>query len=208
MDAQTIFYILGGTLVLLAILISAVGMRSESFPSTGALRAGVALVALVVIATAAGAVLSAQAEQEDRQAENQLAAAETEEQAAQNEEAGGGGSASGSQEVPEGGGTAPGDSAIDEGPGSQVFVGNGCGSCHTLTAAGDAAVGQIGPNLDEALVDKDTDFIRTSIVDPSDFVEEGYGDDIMPQIYEDRIAPKDLDELVTFLSESTSSGGK
>ena len=37
-----------------------------------------------------------------------------------------------------------------------------------------------GPNLDEALVDEDADFIRTSIVDPGAEVAEGFGDGIMP----------------------------
>lgn len=202
---EVLFYVAGAALVLIALMVSAAGMRSESFPSTGVLRAGVAFVALVVVATGIGAVLGAQAEQEERQAENAEAAAETEELAAENEEAGGGGSASGSQEVPPGGGSGPQDDSGDDGSGGEVFASNGCGSCHTLAALGDQAIGMIGPNLDEALVDKDTKFIETSIVDPSAFVEEGFSD-IMPQDFEEEISPKDLDELVTFLAESTSGG--
>jgi len=204
---EALFYVAGAALVLIAVVVSALGMRSESFPSTGVMRVGVLFVVVVVVATATGAVLSAQAEQEERQAENELAAAEIAEQAAESEEAGGGGSASGSQEVPPGGGSGPQDDSGDDGSGGQVFAANGCGNCHTLAAAGDEALGMVGPNLDEALVDKDTEFIETSIVDPSAFVEEGFADLIMPQDYEEQISPKDLDGLVAFLAQSTSGGG-
>lgn len=207
MDAQTFFYVVGGALVLLALLISAIGIRSESFPSTGMMRLGVLVVALVVAATAAGAVRSAQDEQDNREAENREAAIELEEQTAQNEEAAGGGSASGSQqEDPPSGGTGQGDDSTATGNGAEVFATNGCGSCHTLADAGGEAVGQIGPNLDEALIDRDEDFIRTSIVDPSAFIEEGYSDGIMPQTYEEEISPKDLDSLVSYLAEATGAG--
>jgi mono/diheme cytochrome c family protein len=41
----------------------------------------------------------------------------------------------------------------DAAAGESIFAGNGCGSCHTLAAAG--ASGSIGPNLDEAKPDFD-----------------------------------------------------
>src|SRR4051795_3062363 len=44
--------------------------------------------------------------------------------------------------------------------GKQVFAGNGCGGCHTLSDAG--ATGTVGPDLDKALKVKDEAFIRTS----------------------------------------------
>ena len=67
--------------------------------------------------------------------------------------------------------------------GPRVFVDNGCGSCHSLAELGTDAQGTIGPNLDEALVDKDAKFIQTSIVDPSADVAEGFPDGTMPQDY-------------------------
>lgn len=209
MEAQTTFYIVGGALVLLALVISAIGMRKDNFPSTAIMRLGVALVALVVAATGAFAVLSAQAEQEDRQDEqNREAAVMVEEQTAANAEAAGGGSASGTQEEnPTGGGSVPGNGTGDEGSGGEVFTANGCGSCHTLTALEGVATGQVGPNLDEALVDKDTQFIETSIVDPGAYVEEGFGDDIMPDTYEEELTPQDLKDLVSFLAQATGAGG-
>ena len=39
-------------------------------------------------------------------------------------------------------------------PGGKVFASAGCGSCHTLKAAG--AKGQVGPNLDELKPDEST----------------------------------------------------
>ena len=53
---ETFFYVLGGVLVLLALGISFLGMRSERFPSDAMLRVGILVVALVVAATAYGAV--------------------------------------------------------------------------------------------------------------------------------------------------------
>nr|MBA2523299.1 hypothetical protein [Solirubrobacterales bacterium] len=89
---ETLFYALGGSLVLLALLISLIGIRSDSFPSTGVMRAGIALVALVVAATAYGAVGSAQDEQSKREAEqNSESAVEAEATTATNAEDAGGG---------------------------------------------------------------------------------------------------------------------
>ena len=228
----TLFYVIGIGLVLLALLISLIGMRSESFPSTGVLRAGVALVGLVVLVTAYSAVGSAQDEQSKREAEaNGESAAATEQQTATNaEDAGGGpagvadlpaatgqgddGAAGGGAPPSAGEGSAPASGQApasgtqvasgDAQAGAPVFVDTGCGSCHTLAAGGASAVGQIGPNLDEALVDKDPAFIETSIVDPGAYVEDGFGDGIMPQNYADQLSPTDLANLVAYLSESTS----
>jgi len=217
---ETLFYVAGIALILVALGISAIGMRSDDFPSTGVLRAGVALTAAVVVVTAFGAVTLSEAEQEERETEETAALAE-EELAAENEESG-----AAEPETPEGSGQGPTDAGPEPteengqapndagGPpeviddaGSAVFVENGCGSCHTLTDLGDDALGQIGPNLDEALVDEDAAFIETSIVDPSANVEEGFSDGIMPGDYAAQIAPADLTALVGYLSQATSGGG-
>ena len=58
---------------------------------------------------------------------------------------------------------------------------HGCGSCHTLKAAG--ANGNIGPDLDEALKGKDAEFIKESITDPNAEIASGFQPNIMPQDY-------------------------
>jgi cytoskeletal protein RodZ len=209
---ETFFYIVGLSLVAIALVISFVGMRSEKFPSDGVLRIGVILVAAVVIVTGIAAVNSSQLEQQEREHEENAEAAEaTAEETAANEEEAGGGNASSVQEEPAEQQSGPSDDsgAGETGgaeAGAQVFVANGCGSCHSLAELPEAT-GAVGPNLDEALDDKDETFIRTSIVDPSAFVEEGYPDGTMPQTYESDINAEDLDALVAYLAQATSSSG-
>lgn len=210
---ETYFYVLGIVLVLLALGVSAVGIRNDNFPSAGILRIGVLIVALVVGATAYGAVKLSQDEQEHRLEEQN---AESSEEAisttAENADVAGGGSASAEAESPvDGSGQGPRDDAsADAANGEQVFVDNGCGSCHTLAAQGNAAQGTIGPNLDVELVDEDAAFIETSIVDPSAEVAEGFGDNIMPSDFGTVIEPQDLADLVAYLQTSVKkdSGGK
>lgn len=86
--------------------------------------------------------------------------------------------------------TAPG------GEGGQVFANNGCGSCHTLQAAGSS--GNVGPNLDEELPGQAEGMIEESIVDPSAKIVEGFNP-VMPQNYGSTIPPEDLKLLVEFL---------
>ena len=72
MEAQTIFYIGGGLLVVGALLvISFIGIRGkDSFPpGRGAMTAGIAVFAVLVAGTAAFAVASARDEQEHRESE-------------------------------------------------------------------------------------------------------------------------------------------
>jgi mono/diheme cytochrome c family protein len=86
----------------------------------------------------------------------------------------------------------------DAPPGAQVFLAEGCASCHTLAAA--SATGAVGPNLDETLKDADPKFIEESIVDPDAEVAEGFSPGIMPA-YED-LDPQSLQDLVDFLAKS------
>ena len=210
MDA-TVFYIVGLALVAIALVISFVGMRSESFPSDGVLRIGVVLVAVLVVVTSAAAVTSTQEEAQEREHEENAEAAEVlAEETAENSEEAGGGNASSVQEEPEEPQSGTGDDSSaesgDAGAGAQVFVDNGCGSCHTL-AAQPAANGSIGPNLDEALDGQDEAYIRTSIVDPDAVVEEGYPAGVMPPNYESSIDATSLDALVAYLAQTTSASG-
>jgi mono/diheme cytochrome c family protein len=82
--------------------------------------------------------------------------------------------------------------------GKAVFASAGCGSCHAFSAAGSS--GTTGPNLDESLDGKDAEYIRTAIVDPNADVAEGYSEGVMPQTYEEQLSPKQLDDLVAFLT--------
>jgi plastocyanin len=67
---QTPFYIAGGILVAIALVVSFVGLRFEDFPrSRGLLMGGLALFGLLVVATAAAAVINARDEQQHRRAE-------------------------------------------------------------------------------------------------------------------------------------------
>jgi cytochrome c oxidase subunit II len=92
--------------------------------------------------------------------------------------------------------------------GKAVFESNGCGSCHTLQAAG--ATGKVGPDLDKLPAYAEQagkpleDFTKESIVDPNAYVQPGYPKGVMPPF----ALPNDqLDALVTFLIDS-SKGGK
>jgi mono/diheme cytochrome c family protein len=91
--------------------------------------------------------------------------------------------------------------------GKTVFTGSaGCGSCHTLAAAGTS--GTIGPNLDSLAGDASKagkpldDFIHESIVDPSAYVASGYPDGVMPSTFGSSLSASDIADLVAFISAS------
>jgi mono/diheme cytochrome c family protein len=90
------------------------------------------------------------------------------------------------------------------GDSQQVFT-DQCGSCHTLSAAGTTAT--VGPDLDEALAGEDAKFILEQIVDPNSDIAQGYGPNIMPQDFEQRLPPDILDKLVDYILTSVSKGG-
>jgi cytochrome c2 len=94
---------------------------------------------------------------------------------------------------------------VPGGPGAQVFANNGCGGCHTLAAA--ETGGTTGPDLDETLAGQSAAMIHQSIVDPNAKIAKGFSPNVMPTNYEQLIPPKDLEQLVDFLVQSTSKGG-
>ncbi len=201
---ETAFYIVGTALVLIALAISFIGMRSDGFPSPKGLRIGLAFVAIVVLATTVLAVRASKHEAAEREhAENVEASVNEEQQTLTNEDAG-----TGTTTTEAGGGNAGtgGGGTGDAAAGAQVFSDQGCGGCHTLKAAD--ATGQIGPDLDTALVGKDAKFIETSIVDPSAEIAKGYEDGTMPADFGDKIPPDQLSDLVAFLQQSTSQGSE
>jgi mono/diheme cytochrome c family protein len=179
---ETLFYVFGIALVLSALVLSALGLRSESFPPSRIVLAGVvAYFVALVGATTTFAVLNARDEQRKRDAEQVEATQEQTTTQAQ----------------------ATTTTAANAAAGKQVFAANGCGSCHTLKAAG--STGTVGPDLDEGLKGKTADFIRESITDPNAEITEGFPANTMPDNFAGTINPADLDALVAFLAQSTGA---
>jgi mono/diheme cytochrome c family protein len=93
---------------------------------------------------------------------------------------------------------------VPGGPGAQVFANNGCSGCHTLAEAN--AGGTTGPNLDQVLAGQSPAMIHEDIVDPNKDIAKGYPPNVMPPNYEQLLSPKELEDLVAYLIESTSGG--
>jgi len=93
---------------------------------------------------------------------------------------------------------------VPGGPGAQVFANNGCGTCHTLAAANSGGV--TGPNLNEVLPGQTEAMIEESVLDPNAKIAKGYPPNVMPQNFEQLLTPKEVEDLVKYLSESTSGG--
>jgi cytochrome c oxidase subunit 2 len=99
--------------------------------------------------------------------------------------------------------------------GKAVFVGSaGCGSCHTLAAAG--TTGVQGPNLDTKLkadcampASKTArgaslqQCIKTAIVDPYKYLPSGYQAGVMPSNFGKSLTPSEVQALVNFLSTAS-----
>jgi mono/diheme cytochrome c family protein len=97
--------------------------------------------------------------------------------------------------------------------GAQLFVsGNpdtgaiGCGSCHTMKAAGTS--GTIGPNLDKELTADPASAARESIVDPNKEIIPGYSANVMPTNYGTALTQPELDALVNYVYNSTNAKAK
>src|SRR5579864_5632523 len=94
--------------------------------------------------------------------------------------------------------------------GAAIFKNNGCGACHTLTAAG--TTGKVGPDLDKLPAEAQqagqplASFVHTSIVDPNAYIQPGYPKNVMPQTFGKALSTQQLAALVTYLT--TSSKGK
>jgi cytochrome c oxidase subunit 2 len=94
--------------------------------------------------------------------------------------------------------------------GAAVFTNNGCGACHTLTAAGTSA--KVGPDLDKLPQEARQAsqpieaFVRTSIVDPNAYVEPHYPKNVMPQTFGKSLSKQQLDALVQYLINSSKKG--
>jgi mono/diheme cytochrome c family protein len=95
---------------------------------------------------------------------------------------------------------------VPGGPGAQVFANNGCGGCHTLAAA--KSGGTTGPNLDEVLPGQSAAMIAESIEDPNAKIAKGYPANVMPPNFAENLSPKEIEQLVEYLIESTGGAGK
>lgn len=119
---ETLFYVFGIALVLSAVALSAVGLRSERFPASRVLLLGlVAYFAGLVGATATFAVLNAREEQRDRDAEHAEAAEAPPAAAEQAPPASGGTTTSTTTGAPKGGGqtvrvSSPADGGLEYDP--------------------------------------------------------------------------------------------
>lgn len=78
----------------------------------------------------------------------------------------------------------------DAAAGEEIFAANGCGSCHTLEAAGTS--GTVGPNLDEASPDFETAYTT---------IENGRG--AMPA-FGDQLSEQQIADVAQYVVESTS----
>jgi mono/diheme cytochrome c family protein len=95
---------------------------------------------------------------------------------------------------------------VPGGPGAQVFANNGCGGCHTFAAA--KSGGELGPNLDEVLPGQSSAMVHEDIVDPNKDIAKGYPANVMPANFGEVLSPQELDDLVQFLLDDSSGGGK
>jgi cytochrome c oxidase subunit II len=95
-----------------------------------------------------------------------------------------------------GGGAGGGGQAAD---GEALFTANGCGSCHTLEAAG--TEGTVGPSLDD-ITRADAGAIEESITDPNAAVVKGFPRNVMPDDFSDQLSGAELDALVKYLLEA------
>jgi mono/diheme cytochrome c family protein len=95
----------------------------------------------------------------------------------------------------------------DAGPGAEVFLTQGCGSCHTLAELGDVATGTVGPNLDEAIPGQTPKEVEKSIVAPDAEIAQGFPPGVMPETYGEDLTPKQLQDLSEFIVEAAGSQG-
>lgn len=99
--------------------------------------------------------------------------------------------------------------------GKQVFTGpGGCGSCHTMAAAGTNGVA--GPNLDQRLKSDCAtpqskqlrgatlqQCIQVAITDPYKYIPSGYQAGVMPNTFSKTLTKSEITALVNFLSTAT-----
>jgi predicted ribosomally synthesized peptide with SipW-like signal peptide len=207
---DTIFYILGISLVVVALVLSAVGLRWPVFPPSRGVMVAIAVGVLALVgATATFAWMNAEEQQSEHAAEHAAERAAAAEEVAAGVIAAEGGAEEGPAEGQTGAGedvaqppAEPASTAVD---GAAIFESAGCSGCHTLRAAGSTA--QTGPDLDGALKGKSAQYIETSIVDPNAEIAKGFPPDVMPQNFGSALTPEEITAVVEYLVESTGGNG-
>lgn len=87
--------------------------------------------------------------------------------------------------------------AGDPARGKSIFTTLGCGSCHTLTAAG--TKGTVGPDLDASLAGKSAAYIEQSMLEPNAVIAKGYRPNVMPG-FAATLNEQQLADLIAFLA--------
>jgi mono/diheme cytochrome c family protein len=99
-------------------------------------------------------------------------------------------------------GTEPSEAASANG--EQLFTSIGCGSCHTMAAAG--ATGKVGPDLEESLApDDNTAGVEEMILHPNSEVVEGYSPNVMPQTYGQSLSSEEVQALAEFIVANSAA---
>jgi cytochrome c551/c552 len=213
---DTAFYIIGIALVVLALVVSFVGLRFKTFPSSGpALASVIAVFVLMVGGTTTFAWRNAEDEQQTREEEGETPPAVepsgevVEEQNTPADTATGSpatatttGQAETSTTASSTTSTTATTSSAD---GAALFESQGCTGCHTLAAAGSTAT--TGPVLDDVLKGKPKSFISESITDPSAEIAKGYPPNVMPQTFSQSMSPDELNALVDYIYNSVNGKG-
>jgi mono/diheme cytochrome c family protein len=199
MDVHDLFIVVGISLTALALIVSAIGIKSESFPpSRPAMLLGIGLFVAVVGVTTTVAWLNGEEEVDHLRAEQAAGEVPTPEDVMEEYAASAEAQTASDEGEPEAADADTEAAAID---GAALFDSQGCAGCHTLEAAGSDA--QVGPNLDTELANSDEKFIEESIVDPDAEIAKGYGEGIMPGNFGETMSPEEIQALVKYLFDST-----
>jgi mono/diheme cytochrome c family protein len=212
---DTAFYIIGIALVVLALVVSFVGLRFKTFPSSGPALAGViAVFVLMVGGTTTFAWRNAEDEQQTREEEDihppavessgeVVQEVNTPADTATGSPATATTTAAAETSTTESSTTSTTTTASADG--GALFESQGCTGCHTLAAAGSTAT--TGPVLDDVLKGKPKSFISTSITDPNAEIAKGYPPDVMPQTFGQSMSPDELNALVDYIYNSVNGKG-
>jgi cytochrome c oxidase subunit 2 len=100
--------------------------------------------------------------------------------------------------------------------GKQVFLANGCGSCHALADAGTS--GAVGPKFDDLAAEAakfgksrgqtPAQYVKQSIDAPNAFIVPGFPKGVMPQDFKKQLSGEQVDALVSYLLRVSGGNGK
>jgi mono/diheme cytochrome c family protein len=93
----------------------------------------------------------------------------------------------------------------DSASGEQLLLANGCAGCHSLDSSEMVIVGPGLYNLLSRAAERvegqgPYTYIYNSIVSPNDYVAEGFGANIMPPNFGDRLADEEIYDIVAYLA--------